>query len=107
MFTADYQDLIEGRSERQKHAICITLEGVELIPEKSFQHIFPNCYSHHLGPFDDKHSAWMNYHFRVFRARGGTAKLTISDWASEREPGGPIGQELACNFVEIQPYLAN
>jgi hypothetical protein len=105
MFTTDYQDLIEGRSERQKHAISITLDGVGATPERSFQHIFPNCYDHRVGPFDDAHKAWMNYHWRVFRARGRTAKLTITDWASDGEPGGPIGQEIALNFVEVQPYL--
>jgi hypothetical protein len=105
MFTIDYQDLIEGRSERQKHAISIALDGVDVIPEKSFQHIFPNCYSIKLGPFDDQHKAWMNYHWRVFRPRGTTAKLTITDWASHSEPGGPIGQEIALNFIEVQPYL--
>jgi hypothetical protein len=47
----------------------------------------------------------MNYHFWVFRAKDRTAKLTISDWADERETGGPIGQELMVNFVEVQPYL--
>jgi hypothetical protein len=41
----------------------------------------------------------------VFRAKSGAAKLTITDWASDGEPGGPIGQEIALNFVEIQPHL--
>lgn len=105
MITADYQDLMNGRSVKQKHVISIELENVELIPEKCFQHLFANCYSHHLGPFNDKHRAWMNYHVRVFRAKAETAKLIISDWLSKDEPGGPIGQELILNFIEIQPYL--
>jgi hypothetical protein len=37
--------------------------------------------------------------------RPGTARLTISDWADERNPGGPIGQEMVYNFVEVQPYF--
>jgi len=105
MFTADYQDLLNGRSVRQRHAVSIELENVELIHDKCFQHVFANCYSHHLGPFDDKHRAWMNYHVRVFRAKAETATLRISDWLSWNEPGGPVGQELAVNFIEIQPYL--
>jgi len=48
----------------------------------------------------------MNYHWRVFRANGTTAKLTVSDWKSAAEPGGPIGQELMYNFVQMQPYEA-
>ena len=47
----------------------------------------------------------MNYHRLVFRAKDTTAKLTISDWADATTPGGPIGQEILYNFVEIQPYL--
>jgi hypothetical protein len=47
----------------------------------------------------------MNYHFRVFRAIGRTAGLAISDWASPEAPGGPTGQELMFNFIEVQPYF--
>jgi hypothetical protein len=48
----------------------------------------------------------MVFHWRVFRAKGTTAKLTISDWAGDSDPGGPIGQELMYNFIEIQPYYS-
>jgi hypothetical protein len=48
----------------------------------------------------------MNYHWRVFRAEGETAELTVSDWASPDDPGGLPGQELIFNFIEIQPYFA-
>jgi hypothetical protein len=105
MVTADYGELMKGESVKQKHAVSIRLEGVEIIPEKCFQFVIANNYAHHWGPFNDKHPFWMNYHFRVFRAKDRTAKLTISDWADERETGGPIGQELMVNFVEVQPYL--
>jgi hypothetical protein len=44
------------------------------------------------------------YYWKVFRAKAATAKLTVSDWPDEKEPGGPIGQEQAFNFLEIQPY---
>ena len=104
MYTGDRKELVAGKSVQQKHAVSIKLEGVEVIAGKSFQHVFPNCYSHHLGPFDNKNQAWMNYHWRVFRATAAQARLTISDWVSNTDPGGPIGQELMFNFVEIQPY---
>jgi hypothetical protein len=32
------------------------------------------------------------------------AGLQISNWSSASEPGGPAGQELMMNFVEVQPY---
>ena len=76
------------------------------MPTRSFTAVVPNCYSHRHGPYDRENKAWMNYYFRVFRARGKTANLTITDWASGREPGGPIGQELAFNFIQVQPYVA-
>ena len=40
------------------------------------------------------------------RADGETARLTVSDWKSDTEPGGPIGQAMMFNFIELQPYLA-
>ncbi len=105
MVSADYRELMEGKSVQQKHAVSVRLDGVELVAEKCFQYAIPNNYAHGLGPFNRQNRFWMNYHHRVFRAKGKTAKLTISDWASEAEPGGPIGQELMLNFVEVQPYL--
>ena len=106
MYTGDYRDLVEGKSAQQTHAVSIKIDGVEMVPAKSFQHVFANCYSHHLGPFDDKHKFWMNYHQKIFRAKSESADLSISDWAGEAEPGGPVGQELIYNFIEVQPYLA-
>ena len=50
---------------------------------------------------------YMNYHWRVFRATRDRALLTISDWSSNQNPGGPSGQELMFNFIEVQPYFAD
>lgn len=105
MVSADYGDLVKGKSEKQKLAVSLRLDNVELVPEKCFQFVIANNYAHTLGPFNLQNPFWMNYHFLVFRAKGKTAKLIISDWASETEPGGPIGQELMFNFIEVQPYL--
>jgi hypothetical protein len=103
MFSGDYGEL----SVQQKHVVSISLEGVEAVGDKSLQHVFPNCYSHHLGPYDAEHHAWMNFHRRIFRAKSPQARLIISDWATNGDPGGPIGQELMLNFVQVQPYLAD
>jgi hypothetical protein len=107
MITADYQDLVNERSVKAPHAVSIAIEGVEQLdgPRDSFQFTFPNCYAHHVGKFDDKYSYWMNYHWRVFRATATQARLTVSDWASDQDPGGPEDQELMFNFIEVQPYL--
>jgi hypothetical protein len=107
MVTADYQDILQGRSLEQRHAVTVELHEAALVPEKSFQQPMPNNYAHGLGPFNDQHKAWMNYHYHVFRAARPTATLTISDWLGPAQPGGPIGQELMYNFIEAQPYLGD
>lgn len=65
-----------------------------------------------LGYNPKSNPAWFDFHLKVFRAKATTATLTISDWASDpstgsgqAEPGGPIGQELIYNFIEVMPYL--
>ena len=50
----------------------------------------------------------INFHWIIFRAKAETAKLTISDWTNQKEPGEPggaIAQELIYNFIEVQPYF--
>jgi hypothetical protein len=47
----------------------------------------------------------MVYHYQQFRATGPTAELTLSDWRSPDDPGGPIGQETIFSFVEVQPVF--
>ena len=106
MFSGDFKDL----SVKQRHAVSVGIDNVHTdffhVPARSFTAVIPNCYSHRHGPYNREHKAWMNYYFQVFRAKGATARLTISDWADEDAPGGPIGQELAFNFIQIQPYMA-
>ena len=106
MITSDYQDLVPEKSDKKQNAVSITLDNVQVStdPRQNFQFTFPNCYAHPLGKFDARYNYWMNYHWRVFRAKGETAKLTVTDWKSNNDPGGPIGQELIFNFIEIQPY---
>jgi hypothetical protein len=46
----------------------------------------------------------MNYHWYLFRAEGKTARMTITDWADDDEPGGRIDQELMFNYIQVHPY---
>ena len=102
MFTGDYHDM----STKGNHAVSIRLDDATMVPEKSFTHLFHNHRVHRYAPYDGEQSkAWMNYHWRVFRAKTTTATLSISDWANEKGPGGPIGRELMFNFVQVQPYF--
>jgi hypothetical protein len=102
MYTADYGELKAGKSKKQTYAMSIAIDGAEVPADRGFQHVFGNC--HPWGDFKKRNACWMNYHWRIFRAKAPTATLTVSDWKSDKEPGGPYGQELIHNFVQVQPY---
>ena len=105
LFTGDYQDLTAEVSAKKRHTVSITLDNVELLQgrKKSFQVLIAT--RKRDGEFSRSNPFWWNYHWRVFRARAATAHLTVSDWKSLTGPGGPIGQELIHNFIEVQPYM--
>ena len=106
MFTADYGDLKKGKSDNETDYINIKIDGVDLILEKEFHQRFPTSLAGSVfGPFNVENSFYLTYHRVVFRAKATEAVLTISDWASNTDPGGPIGQELMYNFIEVQSYL--
>jgi len=105
MITADHQELLHGTSRSAVHAISIALEGVapQTGPQEAFSCPFPSGAKE--AGFTEAKPLWMNYHWRVFRAKAATARLSVSDWKSVAEAGGPTGQELMFNFLELQPYL--
>jgi len=106
MFTADYQCLVQQRDVKESHQVRVQIDDVESIPDKSFQEIYPSGLAGHShGEFNRENNLWIDYHFLVFRAKGENATLTVSDWATDTQPGGPLGQELIYNFIEVQPYL--
>jgi hypothetical protein len=47
---------------------------------------------------------WITYDWKVFRAKGTTARVLVSDWPNDKEATGPFGQEQTFNFLEVQPY---
>ena len=100
MITGEHSDM----SRKEEHVVSIRMDGVEVFHDKSFTRIFHNSYAHSYGQYDRDHHAWMNYHWVLFRAKGSTAMLTVFDWASPNEPGGPIGQRLMLNFLQVHPY---
>jgi hypothetical protein len=106
MITGDYQEFVGGKSAKTLHGVSIRLENAEMLsdPRKSFQApVFGNV--HRQEKFKGENRFWLNYYSRVFRAQGETATLEVSDWADEKNPGGPAGQELMYNFIEVQPYF--
>ncbi len=105
MITADYRDLVNGISAEKKHAVSIDIENIEsLSSETPFQQVFESSRGQEANPFSRDNQPWFNFHWRVFRAKDATAKLTVTDWIG-KEPGGPVGQELMYNFIEVQPYF--
>jgi hypothetical protein len=83
-----------GNKTSEAAAIRVDLQGVEEMPDWKFRHV----YSRPGG-------VRLHYHWIVFRALDTTAQLKISDWQTTEGPGGAIGQETVCNFIEVQPYL--
>jgi hypothetical protein len=101
MFTCDYKDLTNPRKKQVQEATpfigSVVLEGVELDTKRSFRERYAS------NP-EPRIPVWITYHWKVFKARGPTAKLLVSDWPEEKDPGATFGQEQTFNFVEIQPY---
>jgi hypothetical protein len=101
MFTCDYQDLVQPKKKVEAEATRfigrVDLEGVDLDSKRSFTEMYA---SNPEPPIP----VWITYHWKVFRANGPTAKLTVSDWPSQAQPAGPFDQEQTFNFLEIQPY---
>jgi hypothetical protein len=92
--------------QQQTLGLSLHVEGAAALDEYGFQFAYPSCYSHEVGPYNASHPAWFNFHRLVFRAEKDTAELVIIDWKDAKTPGGPVGQELAFNFVEVQPFHA-
>ena len=104
VITADYGDFSAGRSVEKAHAVSIEIDDAEIIPEVSFSHVKDMAGRAH-PPFEPPAYPWINYHYRVFRAKAETSTLRLSDWQDRTEPGGPIGQELMFGTIELAPYL--
>lgn len=99
MFSCDYQDLVKPQKKTEQEAGkfigTVTLEGVDVDQQRSFAEAYA---SNPEPPIP----VWITYHWRVFRAKQTSARITVSDWQADQ--GGTFGQEQTFNFLEIQPY---
>jgi hypothetical protein len=86
------------------HPISVSTSGADCVPERSFQGIFANCYSHHIEEYGDR-KTYFNFLRHVFIPRADSSRLQIRDWATGDDPGGPEGQELIVNFVQVEPFF--
>jgi len=107
MITGDYQDLIQGSTNKIMHSANVKIKNAEILTDAKDSFQYPVSTIHSVKNFSGGNHFWINYHWRVFRAKGATAALTVSDWKDDENPGGPVGQELMFNFIELQPFLEN
>ncbi|MCP4642555.1 MAG: hypothetical protein GY851_19075 [bacterium] len=86
-------------THREKAGIALRIGGANPVPEHSFHALVE---SHESGAVAacDRQQALINYIRVVFDAASETAELTITDDV----PHGLPGQDLGCNFVEVQPW---
>ncbi|HVV72790.1 MAG TPA: hypothetical protein VHI52_15055, partial [Verrucomicrobiae bacterium] len=100
MFSCDYDDLVHPKAKRLEDAQTmgtIILADADIDATRSFDEVYAS------SP-EPKVPVCIKYYWRIFRAKATTARLTVSDWKTATDPGGPIGQEQAFNFIEVQPY---
>jgi hypothetical protein len=101
MLTCDYDDLAHPKVKKKEEATgfigSVGLEGVDLDEKRSFSEMYAS------NP-EPKTPVWITYHWKVFRAKGSSARLIVSDWPGGSDPAKDFGQEQAFNFVEIEPY---
>jgi len=105
-FTGNYQDYVAGKSNAYVHGVTAAITGAIPVPAKCFQAVIKSNYAHTFGPFNAKNPYRMNYHQIVFIPQAKTATLTLSDWKSAHDAGGPEGEEFVWNFIQVQPYFA-
>ncbi len=100
LYTTDLQNI----EVEQKLGVTVGLDDVDSVDDVSFHVVYRSGMFREARGLEHHKQAFGNMHRIVFRAKGKTAMLTISDWASEKEPGGRDNQELTCNFVAVRPY---
>jgi hypothetical protein len=112
LWVGDYTELMAGVSKDQPRAISLQVDGGEVFDDwyrpKSYKDKKDTAYTYRsaqLAPFGAANPYYFRLQQIIFRAKGPTATLSISDWQSETKPGGPVGQELMFNFIEVHPYL--
>ncbi|MFH0962736.1 MAG: LamG domain-containing protein [Planctomycetota bacterium] len=104
LFVMDFTDFTVGASQPKTHPFAVKIEGVKILPEQSFRALVSSG-GHEHAPFNRQNPLNMTYSRVVFRAEKPDAMLTLSDWENESSPDGPEGQQLAFNYLCVDPYL--
>ena len=103
VYTADYDDLLNGRSIIKTNSVSITFANTEPVPEPSFQMsatLWRSYPQYGIERFENPFRH--NYHRVVFRAREETAVLRIADGA---DFGSQDSERLFLGLLELHPYF--
>ena len=111
LWVGDYGELVAGASKNEERAVTIRIENGERWDDWYRTQLFKGSVytfaSAQMAPFTGDSPYYFKIHQLVFRATAPEARLVVSDWGSDREPVGPIGQELMFNFIDVHPYLVH
>lgn len=99
VYNTDFRNFIE----KKRISISIRLKGVELLEDKCRDDVF--TYDFPLTKKKGETKVCWNSHYRVFRAKTDSGELILSDWIINDMAGGPPGQEIIWDFIELQPYF--
>jgi hypothetical protein len=100
MFVCDSNDLRAPKPkkpEETKASASVMIDGADVDRARSLAETYAS------NP-EPETPVCITYYWKVFRAKGTSATLTVSDWPESGQPAAPFGQEQAFNFIEIQPY---
>ncbi len=95
----DMEKVKAGHGAFEPFAFRVELEGAEIIPDQTYmlkETFLPERRRQNL--------VFPNSQRIVFKALVPNVKLKFSDWGSNKQPGGPEGQELLLNFISLKPY---
>ena len=109
LWVGDYTELLAMESRDEPRAIRLRVEGGEAWDGWYRSQAFEGdefAFASYLPPFSADNRYWFRIHQLVFRAGGPTARLVVEDWKSDSGPGGPVGQELMFNMIDVHPYFA-
>jgi len=101
VYNTDFRNFIE----KKRVAVSIQLKGVDLLPDKCRDDVF--TYDFPLTKKKGEIKVCWNGHYRVFRAKTDSGELILSDWIINDMAGGPPGQEIIWDFIELQPYFSD
>jgi hypothetical protein len=100
MYVCDYNDLRAPKPKKPaetKAIASVVIDGADMDRARSFAETYAS------NP-EPETPVCITYYWKVFRAKGTSATLTVSDWPESGQLAAPFGQEQAFNFIEIQPY---